>query len=254
MHDYFDFDTQPWHCDLQPLHYGIYDCPFFLNYDIYNNDAIIKPFEETLFMIKNKYKFFKEIEIQNEYNIVNHDDDLICCVCCNLYDDPYYFGPCNHTFCKICIEKSIKTNNNCPLCRSNVVMLKPNNKIIDLVNNVYIKCSLCNDVHKIKYKCNDKLYKCNNCSQTIKAHLLKNHLVNCKVIEKCINCQQFVITSLKFSHEYSCKLKISKKNNEHILQFPKEPCNMCKGLYFPNEMFVHMLKCQNKNKKKNFGR
>lgn len=43
--------------------------------------------------------------------------DLTCSVCKSIFRDPVLL-PCSHSFCRECLQGSMKVNMNCPLCRA----------------------------------------------------------------------------------------------------------------------------------------
>ena len=64
----------------------------------------------------------------------------------------YLENPINcsdHSFCKECIDKYLKENNKCPICKNNFEY-KINNDIINLLNKLFFKCKFksdgCNDI------------------------------------------------------------------------------------------------------------
>jgi len=66
---------------------------------------------------------------------------MLSAICQNLYDDPKTIIPCLHTFCKSCLEASIKSNlkmsvtPSCPVCRA----LLPREEISSIPTNFTIK-------------------------------------------------------------------------------------------------------------------
>ena len=171
------------------------------------------------------------------YEVINYDYNLICSICCDIYKNPYYFKPCLHTFCRKCIDENSIFSNNCALCRGTYLTISPNNAINNLINDTLVKCKLCNNVHKMKYK-HCKLYECNKCKQIIKKQLIKQHLIDCGVIELCKTCNQIIISSLILNHSIMCKIEDK-----------LETCSICKIKFLSTDLFKHMLKCKDRNKK-----
>ena len=73
-------------------------------------------------------------------------DEITCSICSDFFTDPKT-APCLHTFCKICLEKSIEMNKTlkrvarCPLCRAELtqddVRLIPNNFVTKRLVEIY---------------------------------------------------------------------------------------------------------------------
>ena len=74
------------------------------------------------------------------------DEDLICSVCCNVFEDPVS-TPCGHTFCRVCITETIRSNPKCPLDRVQVreINLSPNITVKNLLDKLMIKCTFQKD-------------------------------------------------------------------------------------------------------------
>jgi len=53
-------------------------------------------------------------------DIIKNSNNLIECPICSEQKNEYIETPCNHKFCKGCIERWISTNNKCPYCRSKI--------------------------------------------------------------------------------------------------------------------------------------
>lgn len=47
---------------------------------------------------------------------------LTCPICMEIFKDPVYIKACSHRFCKVCIEKAIRTCGKkcCPTCRRDI--------------------------------------------------------------------------------------------------------------------------------------
>ncbi len=72
----------------------------------------------------NCYLFKSEKEVNKE----NHGE---CAICMEALDSSKNFAKtnCKHSFCLSCLMQSLKTNNTCPLCRTNIVNEKPKNEV-----------------------------------------------------------------------------------------------------------------------------
>ena len=85
-----------------------------------------------------------ESDEQEGYEWQKIKDEITCSICADFFTDPKT-APCLHTFCKICLEKSIEMNKKvacCPLCRAELtqddVTLIPTNfgtkRLVEIYN------------------------------------------------------------------------------------------------------------------------
>ncbi|KAJ7996231.1 hypothetical protein DPEC_G00234900 [Dallia pectoralis] len=56
-------------------------------------------------------------ELENLHAFMDLEDHLCCPICTEMFTEPVSLD-CQHTFCKSCIEQSLKTLQQCPICRS----------------------------------------------------------------------------------------------------------------------------------------
>ena len=78
-------------------------------------------------------------------------DDEFKCLICNEPFEQATSTPCDHTFCRLCIEqwlhKCTDGNQTCPVCRHSLAMdrdLKPANRIIsNRIDRYLVKCLEC---------------------------------------------------------------------------------------------------------------
>lgn len=120
--------------------------------------------------------------------------EMMYCMCALTYDDNTrqpFFLDCGHTFCKPCIEKTIKfLNSTCPTCREpfdgdRVFACSKNLNVLDFIaiqeKKAKSSARMC-EVHttkKIKYYCiQDKAFLCSKC--VLSAHL-GHKLVDAKI-------------------------------------------------------------------------
>ena len=66
-----------------------------------------------------------KLKAQPLYKKIKENDTLLgseCSICLDNYKNNEYFRnlPCNHSFHKKCIDRWVKKNNNCPICRKNI--------------------------------------------------------------------------------------------------------------------------------------
>ena len=98
---------------------------------------------------------------QSEEELQQIEEEITCAICGNLYNDPKTI-PCLHTFCKSCLEGSIKSNKkmavevSCPVCRAPL----PRDNIASIPTNFTIKRLI--EILQ-KRKRNEMASKCDNC-------------------------------------------------------------------------------------------
>jgi len=69
------------------------------------------------------------------------DEDLECPICMGVLVDAVA-GPCGHTFCRLCVERSMQKNMSCPLCRQSASpeTLQPKPLLNMRVNSLVVFC------------------------------------------------------------------------------------------------------------------
>ena len=105
----------------------------FLNdiYDLYNilgNEIDVTELEPVIEKKKNS-RCIKEVnEKLGKYKKIGVDDILVaennsCSICCEVYKPGEYKRElcCSHIFHKKCIDKWLCGNDNCPMCRINII-------------------------------------------------------------------------------------------------------------------------------------
>ena len=142
---------------------------------------MVKEFNDLLKKYKiDKAEYIKPSSDILEYNsndVVegnNYIDKLICPICYNILKDPI---SCNsteksHSFCKLCILKSLKINNKCPICKQTFKFVT-NKKIKELLQ-------------KLKFKCK---YSDEGCHRILEYKFYFLHLEKCEFKEKLYECQ-----------------------------------------------------------------
>ena len=82
----------------------------------------------------SKHKMIMPSQIQKptkETNQENQKSTSECAICYQENKDSSFTTECNHTFCQGCMTKWLLTNNNCPLCRTNIVNTTTETNIVD---------------------------------------------------------------------------------------------------------------------------
>lgn len=71
-------------------------------------------------------------------------ETLKCPVCFDIFDDPVFCGgrPCQHVFCRACLEQALVASGQCPTCRADVEHedLQPHQAIRNLLDEVVVRC------------------------------------------------------------------------------------------------------------------
>ena len=129
-----------------------------------NRDEYIKPISDKLI----SYSVDDIVEGKNYIDI------LICPICYNILKDPI---SCNskeksHSFCELCILKSLKINDKCPMCKQ-TFEYSTNNKTKELLK-------------KLKFKCK---YSEEGCKQILNYSYYFRHLEICTFKETLYECQ-----------------------------------------------------------------
>lgn len=80
------------------------------------------------------------------------DEELICSICRSVFCDPVQ-SPCNHVFCRNCINKWLENNRNCPICRKRTTRYTVQ-EVVPLIKNIIMKLNL--HCHNTERGCEDK--------------------------------------------------------------------------------------------------
>mmetsp|Transcript_56083 Transcript_56083/g.163864 ORF Transcript_56083/g.163864 Transcript_56083/m.163864 type:complete len:225 (+) Transcript_56083:159-833(+) len=71
-------------------------------------------------------------------------ETLKCPVCFEVFDDPVFCGgrPCQHVFCRECVEKALEQAEQCPTCRAELQRddLQPHQAIRSLLDELPTRC------------------------------------------------------------------------------------------------------------------
>lgn len=82
-----------------------------------------------------------ESQLENPRGI---SDTLKCPICIGILHDPVFCGgqPCQHVFCRSCIEEAMLISDRCPVCRKTIGKedLYPNQMVLSLLDEVMVRC------------------------------------------------------------------------------------------------------------------
>mmetsp|Transcript_13540 Transcript_13540/g.37556 ORF Transcript_13540/g.37556 Transcript_13540/m.37556 type:complete len:245 (-) Transcript_13540:161-895(-) len=71
-------------------------------------------------------------------------ETLKCPVCFEVFDDPVFCGgrPCQHVFCRECLQRALEQTEQCPTCRAEVQRdeLQPHQAIRSLLDELPVRC------------------------------------------------------------------------------------------------------------------
>ena len=227
--------------------------------------------KENLDLLLDEYKIDKNKYLNVISNINYYDRDyvivkninildLICPICYYILKEPRFCSSNNnsHSFCKECIDKYLKSNNNCPICKNKFENINKS-EIENQLHKLEFKClffkegytkienylEYFNHIHTCKYK--NLVYECKidkynylkkefeKCNYIGNQEEMKNHFKKCAFIKyKCIFCDENILKiNLKEHVENKCKLGIYKYiMNEKYIGENKNKIREGDGIYF----------------------
>ena len=200
--------------------------------------------EKDLNFLLNKYNInindfiISDIGFYNRDNVLDNDNlfDLICPICLNILNNPICcsLNKNSHFFCNQCINKYLKDNNKCPICK-NIFEFKINEEIYNTLSNLLFKCVFykegCKDIisysdyfdhiynckfkTNITYECQINRYNYLNknfekCMFRGNKEEIENHFKSCAFLKyKCIFCKVDILQiNLQDHVENICKIGI----------------------------------------------
>ena len=204
----------------------------------------LHPVNEDFNSFLKKYNKHIISSLDNYYNrdnIINKKNilDLTCPICLNILDNPKSCSEKknSHSFCKQCIDQSLKNKKICPLCKSDFEY-KNNTLIEKLLFEQVFKCPFaiygCKDIinyknyfshineckfKKIFYECQVEKYnyvdkQFYRCYFKGNQNQIYNHFKSCGLTSyKCVFCNK-IIFSLNFREHTlnECKIRFINKN------------------------------------------
>ena len=188
----------------------------------------------------------------------NNIDILICPICYNILKDPI---SCNsteksHSFCKVCILKSLKINDKCPICKQTFEFWT-NKKIKELLQKLKFKCKYAEEgchrildypyyfIHLDKCEFKESLYEC----QVEKYNYEK------KSLQKCIFEGTFKKLMKHFKNCAFLKYKCLFCNNSFFqINIREHFSSSCKNLIIFEEDFTYIGQHDSNFNSKGFGK
>ena len=123
------------------------------------------------------------------------NDGLLCCICRDVLEDPVQ-SPCEHAFCRLCIEGWLVQENRCPEDRKplSLSQLKPLYR--------YMR----NDLHKLKIRCRNSHLGCTHVGEL---EHIENHEAEClhTTVSSCLQGKTFNIYPFECSPQYQIATK-----------------------------------------------
>ena len=174
-------------------------------------------------------------------------NQLTCTVGLGIFNDPVAL-PCQHVFCRSCIEAWLVKNNTCPKCRLGFTKesLKPQWIFARIIKNAPVYCSNTgckwagtqeNLESHLALDCGEVVCVCTmGCGNKVKRSEMKTHLESCELrFVECKYCKVSITLKNSVSHEKSCyknlvpcpkdcgKTLVASQVESHL----KEECENC---------------------------
>lgn len=193
----------------------------------------------------------KEIFMPQEYL-----GDLVCPLGGGILRNPVAL-PCQHVFCKGCIEEFLKSNPNCPSCSipCSADQIKAGIEVAELINQASAKCVQCgwegpyqqlekhsnsscpknfsqcphgcgivlqrSQMAEHEASCKYKKFQCKHCSKDFMLKEMEVHIEGCS--EKPVDCPQKCGKSMKLK-DLESHLKSECKNPKSVCKFSFAGC------------------------------
>ena len=175
-------------------------------------------------------------------------DSLTCTIGMGIFNDPVTL-PCQHVFCRKCIEKSLEANGVCPTCKAKTTLqsLTPQPYFNELIYISLVKCPRCTwsgDYQSFclhEKKCVPPRDECPlRCGTKLSKKELSDHLLNCKFRRiVCKDCKKEIYYAELLFHDDDCPMK-------------KVLCKGCGLSTTFNDRSDHIKNCQELNSLCNF--
>ena len=213
-----------------------------------------------------------EIAPENLFESVSQQvikEVLVCPLLPHILMDPVCCNSCEAHFCRVCLERALKNNARCPLCRQDIDQPKPAQKYLKriLENSILIcgnrergcdekikyndflnhnsncpyeelKCPnyLCGktllkkDFPSHKNYCDSEKIECEYCKKYFLRDELLKHVNKRECSDSCKHCKKLLLKGLLHSHEMNC---------DSMVIF----CNFCQKKFFRANFDSHRFQC-----------
>ena len=97
-------------------------------------------------------------------NLVTETDDFECSICLGILKCAMQ-SPCGHIFCTICLDKHLKNQTTCPVCRAKLDLAK------------------CWKNSEIDFRIKHSIIACESCHKQMKLHKYDSHMAKCTTFQ-----------------------------------------------------------------------
>jgi len=167
--------------------------------------------------------------------------DITCTLGKGILRDPVAL-PCQHVFCRRCIEQALMQKSQCPTCNepASLSSIKPSLAVAELINSIQVKCPQCGWTGEYQAfvlheeKCSPATLPCpQGCGITLRRTQMAHHMSECRFrLVTCKDCKNPILYQELLIHEEVCP--------EKIIECP----NHCGAKFKPAEKTAHMNSCK----------
>ncbi len=168
-------------------------------------------------------------------------ENLTCFLGKGIIRDPVAL-PCQHVFCRKCIEHALSISSQCPMCSepATVASIKPQLAVAELINLALVKCPQCSwtgDYQSYCFheqKCSPATVACpQGCGLLLKRTQVAQHLAVCRFRKTvCKDCKAELMYQELLLHEDMCP--------ERIIDCP----NHCGTKLKQGDKLTHLANCK----------
>ncbi|CBY24687.1 unnamed protein product [Oikopleura dioica] len=138
--------------------------------------------------------FEAEIDNSERNGVVdNLQEEIICSICCSIFEDPMRLDCCDGHFCKECFNNVKKNSRDCPLCRTGNFTAKFSRLMVTVLSQYKLICPA------------------QECKMSVNYANFAQHKKTCPVLNRkpCQNCKKDYLKE-DFEEHFSCFEKLNK--------------------------------------------